>query len=811
MLATLAQGIRGALRTIARDRAFSVPAIITIALAVGFSVGIFSLLNALLLRPLPYLDPSRLVVIGKSRASLSRPIGMSEPELLDLRERARSFSRLEFIRRVDFVVVEAEASSWVVGASASTGIFDLLGVHPVLGRTFRPGDEIPGQHLVAVIGERLWRARFAGDPRVIGRRIRLSPYAGRETQSHEIVGVLPESVQLDYSNGVEIVVPYLWQHLPRAGAARRSAGLTAIGRLRTESSFADALNEMGTLSEQLNREFPTGQSDQIVTVQPLHEYHFGNNRRASVMLAGAVALISLLCCVNVAILLKARVDRTRSSIAIQLALGCDRSTLLRRLFLEHIVLALIGAGAGYLLALWIVNTLVALAPASLSRIGQAGLDRNVFVFFLVMTAIVGCVLAALPARGASVIRAVESVKSSRVMASHPGGFALSGLIACECALVLVLVIGAGLLVQSVWRLANIRLGFDPKNVLAVHLLLPPRWSWESGQRLWFDEQVLARLRDLSAVALAAAGTDIPFGSGGMVGVSTEGSKSPALAFVTGADSQYFAVLGVSAVRGRLIQQTDGADTPRVAVVNRSFARKFFGDMDPIGRRFTLTDTHEVVGLVDDISELTDGGIIRRPGLILSTLPAAYVPIAQAQWTRQVYLVVKASANSAGVMEDIRRAIGSVDNQVAVRQVAALSEQVKLSTAETTFYATVLGLFSLVALCLGAVGIQGVVAQSVEARLREMGIRLAIGATPTAILVLVLKRVGLAVAVGCCVGLALVLPAVRVLDALLFGLESMHFPTFLSGLLVLVLVALLAAWMPARRAARADPVDTLRYN
>ena len=801
--------LRGALRGLWAARGFVVLTVGTIALATGLTTGIFSVVNAVLLQPLPYDDPEGLVTVGKVWRGATAPIGVSEPELLDWRERARSFTRIEFSTLGAFALLGQSSSHWLNGASVSAGLFELLGLEPVLGRLFLPGEDTTGRHRVALISEPLWRTRFGADPAIIGTHLRLSPHAGVDTDTYEVVGVFRERVPLAYRHTVDIVVPHVLADLPRASGARRTAGLSAVARLKPGVSVEQASTEMRNLMTVLNHEYPMSIEGSTAMVRPLHEHLFGSTRWISMTLLTAVSVILLIATVNIASLLLTRARRRHHEMAVRLAIGSSRFRLVQQVLIECVLLAICGGIGGVLISVWVTRLFVRFAPAALPRVEEAGLDPAVFGFsggVIVLCTLLSCLL---PALRASRTAPSGALKRGAATGGSGSNRVRAAMIVAESALVIVLLSGAGLLVGSAWRLARLPLGFDARNVLTLQIILPPQWWWDHGRRPEFDRRVLERVRRLPGVEQASTSSDVPMSTGSSIGVRLEAVERPQMLFVTAADEQYLPLMKIPLLRGRPLSDRDTEHTPRVALVNRAFVQKYWPDRDPLGQTVTISDTHAVVGVVENVSELTDGTTRMRRGLVNTTAPAVYVPIRQAQWTRQVYVNVRTTGAPYRSAADVTRAIHAIDPGVTVRETSTLEALVGRATAETRFYAALLSLFGVVALVLAAVGVYTAVSQAVTERTREFGLRLAVGATPGQVLRMVLRQTAVALAIGAAIGLILAAPAVRVLTALLFGITATDRSTFAGVALLLTAAGLTAAWTPARRAATINPIEALR--
>ena len=803
MFTLVVDTLRGSLRSLRAAPGFVCLATATIGLGVGLTTGIFSVVNAVLLRPLPYADPDRLVAVGRTRGTTTTLSGISEPEILDWRERATSFQALEFTARSAFVLRTDPAAEWVTGARASHGLLDSLGVHPLLGRNLRAGDEQGGRSNVSLISERLWRSRFSADPNIIGRQVRLSENGADESASCEIVGVLPSNIPLNYSAHYDIVMPFVFSGVSRASGARRASELQVIGRLAPGVSVEKAATEMRALAERLNRDYPMGVRDASVGVQPLHEFAFGGTRRVSFTLLGAVAVVLMVATVNLTGLLLTRSVRRGHEMAVRVAIGAGRRRLLGEIATEGLFLGAFGAAVGLIVSVVTARVFVTLAPAALLRADQVQTDATVLSFGLAVTTL--CTLAAsvIPALRATRTSAFDSMKQQSKAGSR---LRRAGMIAAQAALVTIILVGAGLLLGSAWNLTRLPLGFIPTGVATVELIVPSQWTQDNDRRRDFEYSLRERIAALPGVTQASASADVPMSAGSRIGVVPQGATGPQMTTVMPVDENFLPLIQVPLVQGRGILSTDTGTAPRVALVNRAFVRKHWPHVTPLGRRLQLSETHEIVGVVEDVVELTDGKT-RLRGLVPASTPAVYVPIQQFRMGRITYLSAHSPVplSSAALAAAVRESAP----EVTIRKITYLDELVRAATIETRFYAAVLLLFGGISLALAAVGVFGVVSQSVNERRREFGVRLALGATPGRLLLMVLTHTSLALSLGAVVGAVLASQFTWMLKAWLFGVRPTD-PTILATVMVgLVCTGILSAWRPARAASLADPIKALR--
>jgi predicted permease len=744
------------------------------------------------------------MVVGKIRGSMSEPYGASQPEVLDWRERSRTFAGLEFTQRVNMLVDPAGAPEWLVGAQASRGLLDLLGVRPILGRTFGPEEDQPGRHFVALISERFWRSRFAADTDVIGRRVRLSPNGVDATDLYEIIGVLPRDVPIDYRTPFDIVVPFVFSDIPRNSGARRTASLQVIGRLAAGASQEQASEEMRAVAAVLNREYPIGIPDASVAVRPLHEYIFGGSRRISFILLSAVALILAIAIVNLTNLLLTRAVQRRHEMAVRLAIGASRRQLLRQLAAEGLLLATMGGAGGILISVAVGRIFSNSAPPNLLRSDQIALDPVVLAFGLVTTMLTAFVASLLPAVHVSRTGASESLKLRDTHGSRLGR-AIS--ISAQTALVTIVLAAAGLLLGSVWKLARIPLGFNPTGIVTAQFIVPQKWLDDGPTRTTFEHELRSRVEAVPGAGGVSISSDVPMSTGSSVGVVPEGAAGPQFATVTSVDSSFLALLKIPLVAGRGFLDTDRSDAPLVALVNRAFVRKHWPDGTALGRRLTIRDIHTVVGVVEDVIELTDGSSRMRRGLVPSAAPAVYVPLDQFRTGRIGYINVRASRGFT--LEALRTAMHDVSPQVTIRETSTIEDLARRATVETRFYASVLVLFGCSGILLAVIGVYGVVSQSVAERMREFGVRVALGASGGKLLRMVILQTATVLLLGAFIGIAAANLLTPMLKSWLFGVSANE-PLILGAVVFAFICAGLgAALRPAIVAARADPMVALR--
>jgi putative ABC transport system permease protein len=805
----LTQNLRFALRTLARSPGFTAVALATLALGIGANTAIFSVVDAVLLRPLPYPEPSRLVGVFQTlpRQNVSRT-GISYLNYADLAGRSRSFRPLGAIRMHDYTLTGKGEPELVVGGTVTANVFGILQVRPLLGRVLTPEDDPPGAPPVAVLGERLWRERFGSDPQIVGKPVYL------DKQPATVVGVLPAV----FKTPPGYPPAQLWlplTHDPVFNDLRQKRGghyLTVVGRLAPGVTIDGARAELATISAALGRQYPKENEGWGVTVLPLAESLVGGVRTALTVLLAAVALVFLIACANIANLLLARGSGRAREVAIRTALGAGRARLLRQFLIECLLLGLAGGALGVGLALAGMRGLRAWLPADLPRVDEIGIDGRVLLFSLAASLAAAVLFGLAPAWQASGYALSEALREGSAGAGESGGKRRLRhlLVVGETALSFVLLIGAGLLGQSFLKLQRVDLGFRPAHVLTAGLSLPRSQYSAPEQWIGFYRELVDRLAGEPEVEGAAAALPLPLSGSGLnfgfqiEGRTQEGSGSDLTANYTAVTPDYFRILGVPLERGRLFAASDTIASPKVCVISATFARRFFPGESPVGRRllfgFKESVAREIVGVVADV---------KRDGLAAPSRPEVYVPFLQDPWWAS-YIAVRTTGDPERLSAAVRRDIRALDPTLPIADIQPMTRFVEDSVAQPRLRAALLALFGATALMLAVLGVYGVISYNVGRRTREVGIRMALGAQRRDVLELVLRQgLGLT-AVGLAAGLAAALLLTRPLTSLLFGIEPLDPTTYGSVAAILLLASLAACWIPARRATRVDPIRTLRY-
>jgi len=826
---TLLQDLRYAARTAIRDKSFSLIAIVTLALGIGANTALFTIVKAVVLEPLPFRHPDQLV-----RATVDfngqhvKDVGLSVPELFDLRDRSGVFESIAGVWVISANLTETDEPERIETALVDANYFSMLGVTASLGRVFGMSDAQPGITEVAVISDALWRRRFGADPRVLGRRIRI------DNDLYSIIGVAPPSfrhpgrtVQTD----VEVWAPAGWHASPFPTQPIRRAYLLqgALGRLKPGVSVASAQARIDALSDDLRRQYATDYPSAVgwaIRLVPLHDDLVGDVRPALLTLFAAVGVVLLIACANVANLLLARSSVRQREVAIRRAVGATRGRLVAQLLTESVALAAAGSLLGLLVAVWGLEGLVRLSPANLPRLHDIAINGGVLAFTAALAVATGVAFGLAPAIQGSNVDLNQVMRESGRSATSAGRLARlrAALVAAEFALALVLLVAAALLVQSFWRLQNVRLGFKSSGVLTARLWLPQPNDPSSGPyfkhdaRVAFYKQVIERVGALPSVESVGGVVGLPLiGQRGRASFSIEGrpvevGDTPS-SQINLATPEYFATLGVPLLRGRLFSSHDDTSAPGAIVVSQSFARRFFPGEDAIGKRIQFANRtnngqpplaganwQTIVGIVGDV---------RSDGVEIAPPPMLYRSVLQ-QSNLDLTLVIRTSGDPEIVSEAIRREVHAVDPNEPVYAVRTMETVVAGALAQRRFTMLLLALFAGTALTLSAIGIYGVTAYFVSQRTHEIGIRMALGASAADVVRMVLSQGIRITAVGVAAGLLGAIAVMRAIDRLLYGISARDPLTFAALAGVLTVIALVACYVPARRATRVDPILALRY-
>jgi predicted permease len=802
---TLRQDLAYALRRLRHAPGFTLVAVATLALGIGANAAIFSVVNAVLLRALPFEEPDRLVRL--SQTWKGEPSGVYSPQnFLDLEAAARSFETLAVYDSTGVTLTGRGQPARIEGTEVTASFFDLLRVKPAFGRTFDAGENEPGRTKVAVLGQGLWRERFGGDPAVVGRTVQLN----RET--YTIVGIAPAG--FSFPERTEIWTPVEYDARFRTNS-RGAWYLGVIGRLTPGATLRQAQDEVAAIHGRLEREYAEANEGVGGSVQSLQESMVGDSRRALLVLLGAVGLVLLIACVNVANLLLARVAARENELAVRTALGAGRLRLVRQLLTESVTLSLLGGGAGILLASLSLDALLALQPAGVPRLGEVAVDRMVVAFATALSVVTGLLFGVFPALQVVRRPTAQSLREGGRGVLHGRGHRLrSGLVVGQMALAMMLLAGAGLLLRSFVQLRQVDPGFRTAGALTFRIALPDSAYEDEAPRAAFYDALLARVSALPGVHQAGAIMGVPLG-GIRFSLSFDVKGRPPLPPAQQPTMQvrvvtpdYFDTMGIPLLRGRVFERRDVAGAPPAVVISESAAHRYFAGEEPLGQFITLGWGRgegkpkvggEVVGIVGDVKDV---------GLDKEKPPECYVAHAQMP-VPTMDVVLRTSLAPRSLVPSVEKEVRALDPQLPVARVATLEEVVARSISEPRFYMVLLGAFAGMAVFLAALGIFGVMSYAVVQRSREIGIRVALGARPGDVQRMILGHAAALVAVGVAAGLLGSLALSRTIRSLLFELSATD-PATLGGMAaVLAAVALVASYLPARRATRVDPVIALR--
>jgi putative ABC transport system permease protein len=809
------QDLRYGARMLLKSPGFTLIAVVTLALGIGANTAIFSLVNSILLRQLPFRQPEQLVWVD-SRRLASGKYPFTLPDFIDYRDQNQSLSGIAAYATWSANLTDQGEPEQLQGLRISANAFELLGVEAVAGRVLAPGDDAPGQQYVAVLSYGLWRRRFGADPQLVGKKLILNG------ASYTVVGVLPPQFFFPIRiREAELAVPLAPDADPLRGVRTSTNFLRALGRLKPGVTREQAEADLTAVAQRLRQQYPVANRQKLgVTLSPLHEEVVGDFRLALWVLLGAVGVVLLITCVNLANLTLARATGRRREMAIRAALGATRRRLVQQLATESLLLALFGAGLGLLLAFYGIDLLLALSPATLPRTGEVGIDFRVLGFTLALSLLAGALFGLAPAWQATRVVLNEELKGSGRGAS--GGKrqnrARSLLVVSEIALSVVLLAGAGLLIKSFLRLQAVNPGFEAENALAIRLSLPKAQYSNRAAVTAFYEKLRPRLESLPGVeavgfvsALPLSGTlfSIPFTIEGRATSPDEAHRADYRAV----DAGYFRALKIPLIAGREFNERDAAETPPVALISQNLARRHWPQGSPLGARLHINDNNqgprpvEVVGVVGDVKHLSLDG---------EPAPHIYLPVHQAHedgvvWlTNTQYWLLRTTVDPLSLSAAARREIQAVDRNAPASNIRTMEQYLAASVAPRRFNLRLLTIFAAAALILAATGLYGVISYGVAQRKRELGIRVALGARPGAVLKLVIGQ-GMALAVmGVALGLVAALALTRLMEGLLFGVSATDPLTFIVIALMLTLVALMACYIPARRATKVDPLVALNH-
>jgi putative ABC transport system permease protein len=796
--------LRYAFRALAARPGFTAVAVLTLSLGIGATTAIFSVVHAVLLRPLQYDDADRLVkIVGFDKAE--RTTGnLSPADFLDFQRGAKSFSRMGAHGWVGLATIsggrgEAER---VGSVQVTAGFFPTLQVQPALGRAITADDDRAGASRVALISDGFWRRRFGADPSIVGQSIAFN------AMPVTVIGVLPPSyrhIEINPERAADIFTPFRWD---AEGAGNRGGHfIRGVARLADGTSIAQGRAELDAVAARLEKQYPEDNTDQAVKIDPLLEATVGEARPVVMLLAAAVGLVLLVACANVANLLLARGTGRMRELAVRSAVGADRGRLIRQMLTESLALGLLGAAGGIAVAVAATRALTVLAAAGVPRADQIGMDSVVLAFAIGASLVTSIIFGILPAIHLSRLDLNDTLKEGgRQHGAATGRGSRELLIVAEVALSIVLLVGAGLMIRTLWQLQEVDPGFRADRVLTMEVSLPVA-RYEEGTQMPFYQQLEERIRGIAGVAEVGAINILPLSNNyDSQGVQIEDHPMPEgqwpSAQVRSITPAYFRAMGVPLRRGREFDPRDTEDAEKVIIISRSMAEKYWpGAADVIGKRVTHGRRQKtVVGVVGDVKHLA---------IDEAVVPIIYTPHTQQSSYHTMRLVIRGRADAATLTSQVREALNQMDREVPLSQVATLASNLDKSVAEPRMRATLLALFAALAMALAAIGVYGVVAYLVGQRTQEIGVRRALGAQASEIVGMLVRESMRPVLIGMAVGVAGAFATARVLSTMLFGVTSTDALTYVAACAVLVVAALLASVIPARRALGIDPITAVR--
>ncbi len=802
------QDLRFGVRMLLKRKSFTAVAVLTLALGIGANTAIFSVVNAVLFRPLPYQEPERLVAVWASNPGRGEQrVGASEPDFVDFKKQAGALESLAVFTQYRPALTGAGQPEKIYGASVTPDFFSVLGVQPALGRNFSGTDADPGQRTV-ILSHELWQRRFGADLQVIGKEIQLNQVA------HTVIGVLPAGFH-PLSEDKDLYRPLKFD---KASGDRSYRILPMIGRLKAGATIKQAQAELAAIASRLETQYPATNSGYGIRLIPLDEQIKGDVRQGLLLLLGAVGMVLLIACTNIAGLLLAQAAAREKETAIRQALGASRWRIIRQLLTENAVLALAGGAVGLLLAFWGQQLLVSISPVELPRLKEASIDWMAVFFCVALTLMTTLIFGLLPA--------LQTTRPSRLdltrsLKERSGGAparlrrARSLLVIAETGLALILLTGAGLLIRSSLALQKIDAGFNDAGLLTMHVSAPTSMARDTRKTSSFFDQVIERTKTLPGVKAVGATLQLPFAgldvdqSPFTITDRPETMLSPPVSRLHVVSPDYFSTLGIPLLQGRLFSERDNTESPGAVIINEEMARRFWPGTDAVGKRITqgllLTPgemaEREIVGVV---------GNVKHFGLAADTEPQMYVPHRQSPWPA-MNLAVRAEGEPLALAAAVRAEVRAISQDAPVTNINTMTQLLSDSVAQPRFRAILVGLFAMAALALAATGIYGVIAYLVSQRTQEMGIRLALGAQPKDIFRLILTEGVKLIAAGLLFGLLGALTLTRFLSGLLFGVSPTDALTFVAISALLAAVALLACYLPARRATKIDAMLALRHD
>jgi predicted permease len=798
---TLFHDVRYGFRMLLKHRGFTFISVLALALGIGANTAIFSVINAVMLRPLPYKDPSRLVTVLHEKSNPVAPANF-----FDWRAQNQVFESIAAAQIWEPTLTGKDQPEQVHALQMTADMFKVLGVNPSMGRTFNPDEDQPGKERVAVVSNRFWQRRFGGDRSVIGQRITL------DGEAYTIIGVMPQDFQFApfWATRAEVWTPL---NLASRINDRRGQSLRVFARLKPNVTREQAQTDMDAISRRLEQDYPRENKGISVAVESLHEKVVGKSRAALLILFGAVGFVLLIACANVANLMMARATARRKEIAVRAALGASRFRIARQLLTESVMLALAGGVVGLLLAVWGIEALVRLGPANLPRLKDVGVDYYVLGFTLGLSVLTGLLFGLAPALQTTKVDLNETLKEGGRSGTDAGrrNRVRRLLVVSEMALALMLLVSGGLMIRSFLGLLSIEPGFNPKQVMTMTVSLAGSEHNTPEKRAAFFNELMSRVEALPGVQSTSAINHLPLGGDiWNLGFTIEGRPAPLpgesqSAVYRVVRPKYFQTMGATLLKGRDFTERDTATAPGVVIINEAFARRYFPGEDAVGRRINVSNDEmnprEIVGVIRDA---------KQNDLTAQANPETYLPHLQAAQGKSMTLVIRSASEPARLAQAVQAQVWAIDKNLPVSEIRTMEDVVSESIGGQRFNMIMLSLFAGVALILAAVGIYGVMSYAVTQRTHEIGIRMALGASARDVLRMVVGQGMVLALVGVGLGLIGAFALSRLMTSLLFNISPTDSMTFIVVSVVLACVALLACYIPARRATRIDPMVALRY-
>jgi putative ABC transport system permease protein len=797
--------LRYALRMLLKDPGFAAVAILALALGIGADTAIFSVVDAVLLRPLPYHNPEELVIVRERTPDWPKGMSVAYLNFLDWRDQNQAFSGVAAYQGNDFNLTGMGEPEVLYAMNVSASLFPMLGVTPTLGRSFTPKEDEKGGTPVVLITHGFWDRRFGKDPNVLGRVINLDGVPST------IIGVLPPGFRFPANN----TRAEIYSAIGRTGSSLENRGshpgIQVAARLKPGVTMNTAIANLNTIAVSLQKAHPESNRDHTIYMDGMHHFIVDNVQPILLVVLGGVGFVLLIACTNVANLLLARMAKRAGEISIRTALGASRGQIVKQMLTESLLLSTLGGALGIFLAYWGVKGLIHFIPPSVPKLGEIGLDARVLSFSVAISVLTGLAFGVLPALQISRADPQDSLKEGgrRTTGDRKKQRMRDYLVVAEVALSLVLLTGAGLTIKSFYKMANTSPGLDPTSTLTMQIPLPETKYKSPEDRMNFADRVLAKVQNLPGVTHAGYITPLPLGgSDWETGVNPEGRQMRfkndyLVTDIARISPDYFAAMGVALKKGRTFNDFDQFDSPHVAIVDELFVRKNFPNQNPIGKKILLAEDTQWLTIVGVAAHVKNYGIDAESRM------ETYIPLHQSRLSFFT-VVVRTKGDPAAMSSAVRQQIAAVDPNQPVSNVNTMETLLANSMATKRVSMLLFSVFAGAALLLSAIGLYGVISYSVTQRTHEIGVRMALGAEAGRVLGMVLRQGALLVGIGLAIGFAAAFALGRFLEQLLFGVSPSDLETFVVVGTLLTVVALLATFIPARRAARVDPMIALRY-